>query len=262
MVLEEVLPYDVMQSQLFVLRILSQCMEAHWKAYRDQLTQHLRETDHGSENGSTLRDGTSTNGSMTDTAVSSIAAAAAARQSDPPPLEDALAKYVLSVLSRFLNEGTHDGDQAALAESTPTPNPNNSSSNNNNNNNVGNSNSSSSRRRTDTDSLPIATSQSTAAIQDPELSNEIYKTAGRILFYISASNWPIVFARLKARIQHLSTTNDDWPETAELKLLETASLNQRRLGQVLTGMTTINIRCSFLAKDVAYEHILTCPTPC
>lgn len=227
MVLEEVVPYDVMQSQLFVLRILSQCMEAHWKAYRDQLTQHLREnTEHDSESGSTLRDGASTNGSLADTAVSSIAAAAAARQSDPPPLEDALAKYVLSVLSRFLNEGTHDNDPAALADPAPSPNNNSSSS-------------SSSKKKTDTDSVPITTSHSTVAVQDPELSNEIYKTAGRILFYISASNWPIVFARLKARIQHLSTTNDDWPETAELKLLETASLNQRRLGQVLTGKYVI-----------------------
>ncbi|KAF8977993.1 Ras GTPase activating protein ira2, partial [Haplosporangium bisporale] len=73
------------------------------------------------------------------------------------------------------------------------------------------------------------------------IASELYKTAGRILFYISASNWPIVFARLKARVQHLSTTNDEWPETAELKLLETASLNQRRLGQVLT-----ELRSSFL----------------
>ncbi|KAF8989655.1 hypothetical protein BGZ52_000537, partial [Haplosporangium bisporale] len=100
MVLEDYVPYDVMQSQLFVLRILSQCMEAHWKAYRDQLTQHLREANErdGQENG--INGGS--NG-VNDT-VSSIAAAAAARQSDPPPLEDALAKYVLSVLTRFLHD--------------------------------------------------------------------------------------------------------------------------------------------------------------
>jgi hypothetical protein len=238
MVLEEVVPYDVMQSQLFVLRVLSQCMEAHWKAYRDQLTQHLRD-EHGSENGSTLRDGASTNGSVTDTAVSSIAAAAAARHSDPPPLEDALAKYVLSVLSRFLNEGTHDNDPAALAEPTPNPSSSNSNSSNNNNNNNSNNSNNNSKKKADTDSVPITALHNTVVVQDPELSNEIYKTAGRILFYISASNWPIVFARLKARIQHLSTTNDDWPETAELKLLETASLNQRRLGQVLTGICTL-----------------------
>ncbi|KAG0047826.1 Ras GTPase activating protein ira2 [Gryganskiella cystojenkinii] len=238
-----------MQSQLFVLRILSQCMEAHWKAYRDQLTQHLRETDHGSENESTLRDGASINGSMTDMVVSSIAAAASARQSDPPPLEDALAKYVLSVLSRFLNEGTHDGDQAALAESTPTPNTNNNN-NSSSSSNVGSSSNTSNKKKTDTDSAPIASSQSNTTVQDPELSNEIYKTAGRILFYISASNWPIVFARLKARIQHLSTTNDDWPETAELKLLETASLNQRRLGQVLTELRSTFLHLKRSAQTV------------
>ncbi|KAF8943228.1 Ras GTPase activating protein ira2 [Haplosporangium gracile] len=217
MVLEESVPYDVLQSQMFVLRILSQCMDAHWKAYRDQLTQHLREAnDNASE--------TLTNGS--DLTVTSISALAAARHSDPPPLDDALAKYVLSVLTRFLQDVHPCEDSDARTEVQ--------SSNNNNS-------SSSRKKANDTDSAPISSSQSGNNLQEVELSQEIYKTAGKILFYISASNWPIVFARLKARIQHLSTTNDDWPETAELKLLETASLNQRRLGQVLT-----ELRSSFL----------------
>ncbi|KAF9922254.1 Ras GTPase activating protein ira2 [Linnemannia zychae] len=216
MVLEESVPYDVMQSQMFVLRILSQCMDAHWKAYRDQLTQHLQEAnDHASD--------TLTNGS--DITVTNITALAAARHSDPPPLDDALAKYVLSVLTRFLHD-YHTSEETDARTEVP--------SNNSNNNN-------SRRKANDTDSAPISQSQPGSNLQEAELSQEIYKTAGKILFYISASNWPIVFARLKARIQHLSTTNDDWPETAELKLLETASLNQRRLGQVLT-----ELRSSFL----------------
>lgn len=218
MVLEESVPYDVLQSQMFVLRILSQCMDAHWKAYRDQLTQHLREAnDQASE--------TLTNGS--DMTVTSISALAAARHSDPPPLDDALAKYVLSVLTRFLQDVHPSEDSDARVEAQSS-----------------NSNNSSSRKKAnDTDSAPILSSQSGNNLQEVELSQEIYKTAGKILFYISASNWPIVFARLKARIQHLSTTNDDWPETAELKLLETASLNQRRLGQVLTGTPSAILLC-------------------
>ncbi|KAF9540942.1 Ras GTPase activating protein ira2 [Mortierella hygrophila] len=216
MVLEESVPYDVLQSQMFVLRILSQCMDAHWKAYRDQLTQHLREANDNSSE-------TLTNGS--DLTVTSISALASARHSDPPPLDDALAKYVLSVLTRFLQDVHPSEDTDARTEVQ-------SSSSNNN---------SSRKKANETDSAPISSSQPGNNLQEVELSQEIYKTAGKILFYISASNWPIVFARLKARIQHLSTTNDDWPETAELKLLETASLNQRRLGQVLT-----ELRSSFL----------------
>ncbi|KAG0375555.1 MAG: hypothetical protein J3R72DRAFT_528012 [Linnemannia gamsii] len=216
MVLEENVPYDVMQSHMFVLKILSQCMDAHWKAYRDQLTQHIREANEQASE-------TLTNGS--DMTVTSITALASARHSDPPPLDDALAKYVLSVLTRFLHDSHPSEDADARAEVQ---------SNNSNNN-------SSRKKANDTDSAPISSSQPGSNLQEVELSQEIYKTAGKILFYISASNWPIVFARLKARIQHLSTTNDDWPETAELKLLETASLNQRRLGQVLT-----ELRSSFL----------------
>ncbi|KAG0019213.1 Ras GTPase activating protein ira2 [Podila clonocystis] len=220
MVLEDYVPYDVMQSQLFVLRILSQCMEAHWKAYRDQLTQHLRETNDrdGQENGA--------NGvpNGVNETVSSIAAAAAARQSDPPPLEDALAKYVLSVLTRFLHDVNTTDEPAVAVE--PATNSNNNSSKN---------------KKNEPEPQPASATQNVANVIDPDIASELYKTAGRILFYISASNWPIVFARLKARVQHLSTTNDEWPETAELKLLETASLNQRRLGQVLT-----ELRSSFL----------------
>ncbi|KAF9408174.1 Ras GTPase activating protein ira2, partial [Podila epigama] len=211
MVLEDYVPYDVMQSQLFVLRILSQCMEAHWKAYRDQLSQHVRETsDHDNqENG--------INGNVNDSHNDSSAmAAAAARQSDPPPLDEALAKYVLSVLTRFLHD-TSATDEPAVPTEVAT-----------------NNNSSGSKKKPEPEPAPASSTQSVANFVDPDIANELYKAAGRILFYIGASNWPIVFARLKARVQHLSTTNDEWPETAELKLLETANLNQRRLGQVLT----------------------------
>ncbi|KAF9431608.1 Ras GTPase activating protein ira2 [Entomortierella beljakovae] len=213
MVLEDIVPYDVMQSQLFVLRILAQCMDAHWKAYRGQLTQHLQEQSEQESEKSTQEG--QTNGADP---VPSLSAVAAARHSDPPPLDDALAKYVLSVLTRFLHDVPTAEDPDTKSETVTI-------------------NSSNSRKKTaETESVPIATTHSTINFQEVELSQEIYKVAGRVLFYISASNWPIVFARLKARIQHLTTTNDDWPETAELKLLETASLNQRRLGQVLTEL--------------------------
>ncbi|KAF9578599.1 Ras GTPase activating protein ira2, partial [Lunasporangiospora selenospora] len=210
MVLEDFVPYDVMQSQLFVLRVLSQCMEAHWKAYREQLAQHLRDMSEQESESATLRDGMSASDSV-------AAAATAARQADPPPLDDALAKYALSVLTRFLHDAPAP-EEALLPPEQPPVSSNSKS------------------KRAETDSAPIAAAQSTIHYQDPEISNEIYKAAGRVLFYISASNWPIVFARLKMRIQHLSTTYDEWPETAELKLLETASLNQRRLSQVFSEL--------------------------
>lgn len=230
-----------MQSQLFVLRILSQCMEAHWKAYRDQLTQHLREQNE-QESEEAARENASTNSSITDNTVSALSAVAAARHSDPPPLDDALAKYVLSVLTRFLHDVPTTDDPDAKAESMT----------------AGSSTKKKPAAAADIDNVPIASAHNAANLQEVEISNEIYKTAGRVLFYISASNWPIVFARLKARIQHLTTTNDDWPETAELKLLETASLNQKRLGQVLTGMDLPPHRqCVFIFTSRAFF-----PTTC
>ncbi|KAF8979403.1 Ras GTPase activating protein ira2 [Entomortierella lignicola] len=227
MVLDDVIPFEVMQSQLYVLRVLSQCMDAHWKAYRDQLTQHLRDQSEQDSEDTALD--TLTNGSHADT-VTTLTAVAAARHSDPPPLDDTLAKYVLSILTKFL----HDAPTAEDLDKSDTMTLNSTGGK---------------KKGAEVDSAPIA-SISTPNIQEVEISNEIYKTAGRVLFYISASNWPIVFARLKARIQHLTTTNDDWPETAELKLLETASLNQRRLGQVLTELRSTFLHLKRSAQTV------------
>ncbi|RHZ72542.1 hypothetical protein Glove_242g156 [Diversispora epigaea] len=50
---------------------------------------------------------------------------------------------------------------------------------------------------------------------NPSLQNGI--GTRRVIFYISASNWNVVFARIRTKIKYLSTTNDEWPETAELK---------------------------------------------
>ncbi|KAG0221205.1 Ras GTPase activating protein ira2 [Mortierella sp. GBA43] len=142
-----------------------------------------------------------------------------------------MAKYVLSVLTRFLHDVPTAEDPDAKAENVATT-------------------TTGKKKGAEIDNAPIASAYNTANLQEVEISNEIYKTAGRVLFYISASNWPIVFARLKARIQHLTTTNDDWPETAELKLLETASLNQRRLGQVLTELRSTFLHLKRSAQTV------------
>lgn len=124
---------------------------------------------------------------------------------DPPPLDDNLAKHIIFVMSRFiyqigyLEEYEHGmvANHSASAISTET----------------------------------------LAGTNGPtSLMADIYKSASRVIAYVSASNWAITFSKVKNRILYLTTTAEESPEIADVVLLECASLDCRRLGMVLTGM--------------------------
>jgi hypothetical protein len=68
-----------------------------------------------------------------------------------------------------------------------------------------------------------------------ELVYEIHRAAGRILFYISASNWDIVFGQIKESLSRLGQATDDSAEMTEIRLLEWCNLNAKRLSMVLQG---------------------------
>ena len=124
---------------------------------------------------------------------------------DPPPLEDNLAKYIVAIMSRFMY-------QMAAAE--------------------------------DREYGPGSTGNITGRAEytfgggngtSTDIMSDIYKAASRVVFYVSASNWPIMFAKIKARLLHLSTTLEENPETADVRVLECSALNSERLAMVLGG---------------------------
>lgn len=76
---------------------------------------------------------------------------------------------------------------------------------------------------------------------------EIHKAAGRIMFYLSASNWPLVFSKIKARliniVQTAQTGATDAPnhdreigDLTELRFIEWCNLNKIRLGMIIAGI--------------------------
>jgi neurofibromin 1 len=179
-----------------------------------------------------------------------VAAQAHSTYEDPPPLEDPLAKYIFHVVSSFLQNTSPDvydahaaaGGAALAAAMVDNPNIYGQSSHN--------ANASSSANANDGVTSPIATTHGSsagigrdfltstyAALADApaDLAYEIHRAAGRVLFYISASNWGVVFARLKARIAVLAQTIDENADTGEVRLLEWCNLNSRRLSMVLQG---------------------------
>jgi len=67
------------------------------------------------------------------------------------------------------------------------------------------------------------------------LSLMIAKYVGRVLYHLSASNWPMVLEKIKKRIHVLANTPDDGPDMVDLQLIAHSLLDRNRLFQILTG---------------------------
>ncbi|KAG0187398.1 Ras GTPase activating protein ira2 [Apophysomyces sp. BC1034] len=135
---------------------------------------------------------------------------------DPPPLEDNIAKHVLTVMSRFMHQ------MVAMERRYPQLAANYASN---------------SIRTEYYTNLESGDSPSGLMV-------DIYKAASRVVFYLSASNWPIVFIRIKSWIMYLSSVTDENADTADVRLLECCALDARRLGDVLTelGATFLQLK--------------------
>ena len=69
------------------------------------------------------------------------------------------------------------------------------------------------------------------------LSLMIAKYVGRVLYHLSASNWPMVLEKIKKRIHVLANAPDDGPDMVDLQLIAHSLLDRNRLFQILTGET-------------------------
>jgi neurofibromin 1 len=71
----------------------------------------------------------------------------------------------------------------------------------------------------------------------------VAKFAGRIIFHISASNWAVVFHRLRTKLHFLASDFDRekvTPDLVDLRLLSHSALNRERLLAVLQGMPAVH----------------------
>ncbi|CAH1760475.1 9376_t:CDS:10 [Entrophospora sp. SA101] len=206
---EENIPIDILQSQLFIIKILSACVINHWTFVRG--TNHSSEplvkqiqsetTQTHLDSKSNHNDHNFTNGHRVFILPKSF--------DDPPPLDDSLAKYILSVLSRFLRQMANLEDNTNSDRQTSIIN------------------------AQDQASINLFANLNSSSSNIFEIITDIYRNAGHVIFYISASNWNVVFSRIKNRIGYLTSTNDERPETAELKFLECSDLNSKRLSIVI-----------------------------
>ena len=67
------------------------------------------------------------------------------------------------------------------------------------------------------------------------LNSLIAKISGKIVYHLSASNWSVVFSRIRNKIYHLASNAEDDPDIIDLQLLTHCSLDRSRLVQSLQG---------------------------
>ncbi|KAI0340881.1 hypothetical protein BDW22DRAFT_1485833 [Trametopsis cervina] len=67
----------------------------------------------------------------------------------------------------------------------------------------------------------------------------VAKFAGRIVYHLSASNWPVVFARIKSKIHALASTSDEDFDIMDVRLMMNCYLDRIRLVQLLTELSSL-----------------------
>ncbi|KAI9475616.1 MAG: hypothetical protein EXX96DRAFT_506141 [Benjaminiella poitrasii] len=207
---EENFPYENLQSQLFVLRLLSACMQHHWQYVRDAKSDAISARASSVAGGGYESSIHSLDSSTYHSRWSVTDGPLPIEIEDPPPLDDAIAKNLINIISRIMHQTTlmeeREYGQATNHVTQIT--------------------------RTEYYTASNITKISADIVLD------IYKASSRVIAYLSASNWSVVFSRIKMRIVYLATTNDENPETSDMRLLECCSLNSKRLCTVLSELCT------------------------
>ncbi|ORX62830.1 hypothetical protein DM01DRAFT_1403269 [Hesseltinella vesiculosa] len=193
---DEYIPHDVLQSQLFLLRLLSACMQHHWQFVRKS-NPAISKSNHFQRDSN-----------VPDPLPKQPTDSLPPELEDPPPLEESLTKMMVVVLSRFMHQLYYMEERENGSTHT-----------------------------TNVSRTEYYTSTSAAGISS-DIIVDIYKAASRVIFYLSASNWHTLFIKIKTRILYLTTTMDEAPNFADLRLLECCALNSKRLGAVLIEFCT------------------------
>ncbi|KAL7314719.1 hypothetical protein PS15m_006255 [Mucor circinelloides] len=212
------IPIDVLQSQLFVIRLLSACLQHHWSWYKKQSIQISRETNiteeakaaaaaTGTYNESTIA--TTSSSSSTLSAKSSFAQLKPDMFIDPPPLDESLVTFLLSLMSRFLGQMhviEERNDQLSLLSSEHA-------------------------------NEALATASKVDS-QSMEYIREVYTTSGKVLYYISASNWNSYYAKIKNAVNILGAVSESSDlNPPEVRILAFTCLNIPKLHMILSDLS-------------------------
>lgn len=249
---------EVLQSQLFILKVLNLSMATRWNA--------------AAENILPTRKGKKSTGIMGPSRMPDSPLSKQSREgsiSTPPPseaMDDNCARYILSVMVLYLRQTTpqdlalmsssilaldssyYDFESAdvpsmapgleGLAErdsAPPTPQPPSLHAKHS----IGSVNS---NQTPSTTPLPhfhkafeFEKTHMSMAKSSHSLNNFIGRFSGRIIYQLSASNWNIVYQRIRNKVHHLSSTTEDHPDTVDLQLMTWCAMDRTKLIGILQG---------------------------
>ncbi|KAG6854445.1 hypothetical protein C0991_006524 [Blastosporella zonata] len=250
------LTIDILQSQLFVLKVLSMTMASRW-------TQQ-RSSSRLSHNNPGTPDSPSLSGSIRSP-----------EHQEPVPFDESCARYILSVIVMLLRVNVSPDHPLVLPgrfsdltfrdfESTsaePTADTATLPADNNHH-----PQQHSRPRQKDPPLQPQSSSNSVrsgnlslnSAIQFPAATKTTYEKThmalvkssipvrdlirqylGRIIFQISASNWNVVYSRIRAKIQLLASNTPERPDIVDLQLMAHCALDRQRLIQILSELSSL-----------------------
>jgi neurofibromin 1 len=69
----------------------------------------------------------------------------------------------------------------------------------------------------------------------------LHLAVSRVISFISGANWDVTFTKIKNKLQALATSNEEFPDLTDIKLIEHCNLNNKRLAMVMQGMSCVVI---------------------
>ncbi|KAJ3504772.1 hypothetical protein NLJ89_g7765 [Agrocybe chaxingu] len=266
------LTIEVLQSQLFILKVLSMTMASRWSqnmgpASRQADDQPLSSPD------SPLPPGSAGNGRRQAPSEYSSNSS----WQEPPPLDDSCVKYILSVMVLFMRQ-TSSADVPLMLQTRSTD-----ISFRDFEDNISMASAEPSQQTPPQDP-PLRTQPSSNSVKSAKVSikstmhisatntayekthmslvksslsvnNLIAKYVGRIIFHISASNWNVVFDRLSTKISFLATHPEANPDIVDLQLMSHSLLDRHRLVLLLNQLSSLLVNMRKEAQLAIAVHL-------
>ncbi|CAA7259350.1 unnamed protein product [Cyclocybe aegerita] len=266
------LTIEVLQSQLFILKVLSMTMASRWSqnmgsASRQADDQMLSSPD------SPLPPGSAGNGRRQAPSEYSSTSS----WQEPPPLDDSCVKYILSVMVLFMRQ-TSSADVPLMLQTRSTD-----ISFRDFEDNISMASAEPSQQ-TPVQDPPLRTQPSSNSVKSAKVSikstmhisatntayekthmslvksslsvnNLIAKYVGRIIFHISASNWNVVFDRLSTKISFLAAHPEANPDIVDLQLMSHSLLDRHRLVLLLNQLSSLLVNMRKEAQLAIAVHL-------
>ncbi|EKM59988.1 uncharacterized protein PHACADRAFT_115378 [Phanerochaete carnosa HHB-10118-sp] len=266
---------EVLQSQLFVLKVLSIAMASRWKKQQDTRPESsLEKRSNGPPSISSIP-GSSANSSYhmpRGRQASSEQLSSLSPWIEPTPLDETCARYILSVMVMFLRQAAppqerlmsaanlefdasyHDLESIESIEVSAPLDISHSALPTSPNVVPVYSKAETSRAklpsfmRIHVPIVPnIHTHHSTSFERtSPALCNSISamhtliaKFSGRVVYHLSGSNWAVVFSRIKSKIHVLASNSETDPDIMDVRLMTHCWLDRARLVQLLHELSSL-----------------------